>query len=82
MTFTSQVILDSLSLCCSGAVLPSLESAKDHREEEEAKDDDTVLRGDVIKVGPPPNVEQKYGRQLCLHLCQACVYAVCRVFFK
>ena len=54
-----------------------MEAAKDHREEEEAKDDDAVLREDVIKVGPPPNVEQKLGSPLRTHLYQVCVHVLC-----
>ncbi len=44
-------MLDSLSLCSCGTVLPSLETAKDRREEQTEEDDATVLREDVVKVG-------------------------------
>lgn len=73
----TQVMLDSLSLCGCGIVLPSLKTAKDLREEQ-AKDDATVLREDVIKVGPVHIAEQK------LHLKDKvrCVHTICRVFCK
>ena len=35
----------------------------DRKEEETQQDDATVLREDVIKVGLPPIIEDKFGRQ-------------------
>lgn len=35
----------------------------DRKEEETQQDDGTVLREDVIKVGLPPIIEDKFGRQ-------------------
>ena len=67
----TQVMLDSLSLCGCGIGLPSLEPAKDHREEQ-ARDDATVLREDVIKVGPLHIAEQMLHLKSNV-LCVRCV---------
>lgn len=68
----TQVMLDSLSLCGCGIVLPSLEPAKDRREEEAGDDDATVLRKDVIKVGPLHIAEQMLHLKSNV-LCVRCV---------